>query len=471
MIAPRQPEQAAAPENAAGKKSPIKRANEFVSDVFSLLSKVLGTAVIVLIMVWLFRHSRSEDFVLEKPYVSPELEKAGYDAYFITSYIVSRIQEIQYLAQTNPEPKEIKNAKDDHADEHREYVTHNDPLALTNVPPDIRTEVMGVSLTIDQALNLAGQFLGYERKFIRCKVIQTPAETLLYLHMKDTPAMKLQVGNDYSQSMAITTLLDSAANLIVNSSDPITLAYFYFVSGKFELASRCAKNIIDRDHKDKKWAYNLLGKIHNERYEFDRAIAPLQEAIRLDKGFVSALNNLGIAYSYGNHPQGDSLAIATLSQCVKADVDHTYPHARYMLGVVWNKYDSAALALSYFKESLRIDSSFYWSLNEMAYAYNTLARSKPQYYDSSLMVLNKAIRLAAKDDRGMIWTTIGETKLAMGDREAFYTSIQNAIELGFAFRDDQLEQLPYADFKNDERFNGIVAPRSKPPKAPKAPGT
>jgi tetratricopeptide (TPR) repeat protein len=427
----------------------VKKVNEYLSETFSLLSKLSGIVVLIMLALWIVREYRSNDYVLETPKVSLELEKAGYDPLFITSQIVSRFEEIRLDAQSNLES----------SDKFEYRVTGSSEYVSSNIPPQIRTEVMGVSFNLGQVLDFATELFGREKKFIKCTLIENKADVALYLKVKDFPMFRIRASNT-DLDRVVNKLLDSAAMAVLNASDPTTVAYYYFRNRKFDMAEKYAMSIIRRDHKDKKWAYNLIGKIYNETLRYDEAIAPLKEAVKIDPTFISALNNLGIAYSYSTQENGKKIAVQTFERCIYLDKENEYPYARFMLGLTWNDLDSAELALSYFKACNRIDSNAFYSMNDMAYAYNKLAIHNNVYYDSSLTVLAQALELTKgmPSEQGRIWTTIGETHLAAGDTTKFFECVAKAIDLGFVFEDEHLENPPYSDFLEDERFLTTILP-------------
>jgi tetratricopeptide (TPR) repeat protein len=101
------------------------------------------------------------------------------------------------------------------------------------------------------------------------------------------------------------------------------------------------------------WAYTNRGSVYDYQKDFDRAIADLTEAIRLDPGAVVAYQDR--AASYRNKGQY-TLALDDLSQALRL----APKEARTLMsrGVIYLKLNAAARAMVDFDASLRIDPKF-----------------------------------------------------------------------------------------------------------------
>jgi tetratricopeptide (TPR) repeat protein len=105
------------------------------------------------------------------------------------------------------------------------------------------------------------------------------------------------------------------------------------------------------------WAYTNRGSVYDYKKDFDRAIADLTEAIRLDHDAVVAYQDR--AASYRNKGQY-TLALDDLNQALRlAPSDARTLMSR---GVIYLKLNAAARAIVDFDASLRIDPKFAPSL-------------------------------------------------------------------------------------------------------------
>src|ERR1700722_4722633 len=109
--------------------------------------------------------------------------------------------------------------------------------------------------------------------------------------------------------------------------------------------------------KDLAWAYTNRGSVYDYKKDFDRAIADLTEAIRLDPDAVVAYQDR--AASYRNKGQYDR-ALDDLNHALRLDPKD----ARTLMsrGVIYYKLNAAARAIVDFDASLRIDPKFAPSL-------------------------------------------------------------------------------------------------------------
>jgi tetratricopeptide (TPR) repeat protein len=105
------------------------------------------------------------------------------------------------------------------------------------------------------------------------------------------------------------------------------------------------------------WAYTNRGSVYDYKKDFDRAIADLTEAIRLDPTAVVAYQDR--AASYRNKGQY-TLALDDLNQALRLSSND----ARTLMsrGVIYLKLNAAARAIVDFDASLRIDPKFAPSL-------------------------------------------------------------------------------------------------------------
>jgi tetratricopeptide (TPR) repeat protein len=105
------------------------------------------------------------------------------------------------------------------------------------------------------------------------------------------------------------------------------------------------------------WAYTNRGSVYDYQKDFDRAIADLTEAIRLDPDAVIAYQDR--AASYRNKGQY-TLALDDLNHALRlAPRDARTLMSR---GVIYFKLNAAARALADFDASLKIDPKFAASL-------------------------------------------------------------------------------------------------------------
>jgi len=105
------------------------------------------------------------------------------------------------------------------------------------------------------------------------------------------------------------------------------------------------------------WAYSNRGSVYDYQHDFDRAIADLNEAIRLDPDSVAAYQNR--AASYRNTGQLDR-ALTDLNRA--AQLDPKAPRTFLSRGIIYFKLGEMALSIADYDTSLRLDPKFVPSL-------------------------------------------------------------------------------------------------------------
>lgn len=422
-------------------------------ETFSMVTSVLTKVVVCILLFWLvvlpLLRPSPDRYIIEKPRVTQALADMGYDNTFVMQSLVSTIDEISTEARSKSD--------------YREYIS-------TNKRPEIKADVMGVGLSVDQISDYTTQLFGRKEKKIKSQLIKTETGVSLYLQVADLPVLKLRSANTDTE-LNVDTLLRKAAVAILKISDPTTLAYYYYRNKQFDQAVETAQLILKSEgHKDSKWAYNLLGKIHNERGKYHDAIRPLSRAIGIDPYFVSAWNNLGISCFNCARPEAkcppdnwDSLALAAYRRCLRADTSAKYREVRYMLGKYWTRAGNCDSAVYYYRAALRIDSAYFLAWNNLAFAYNKKGETEAQYLDSAQQLLQRAIvhPALADSERRIIFTTLAETSFYKGDTVGFYDATRKAVALGFKFKGEHLNSKPYSYFKNDTTFQNIITPLRK----------
>jgi len=87
--------------------------------------------------------------------------------------------------------------------------------------------------------------------------------------------------------------------------------------------------------------------------------------------------------------------------------------------------------------------------NLQAMSYNMLGK-----HDSAFAVIQRTI--AIRPRAGIPYTTLAETYAFQGNTEAFYSSLEKALELGFQTRFLDLKEEPYRRFANTARFKKMM---------------
>ncbi len=176
----------------------------------------------------------------------------------------------------------------------------------------------------------------------------------------------------------------------------------------------CSRIIDKGGHRGMKLAvaHTLRGRAYIQSRDLERAIADLNEAIRLDPKFALARTNRGWAYiEKGEYDQ----AIADLNEAIRLDPQSFRAHnLRGWAYAEKREYDSAIADLN---EAIRRQPTFAPAYNNRGWAY-----TEKRDYERALADLNEAIRLdptyaMAYNNRGTVHRAKGDLDRAIADHD------------------------------------------------------
>lgn len=129
--------------------------------------------------------------------------------------------------------------------------------------------------------------------------------------------------------------------------------------------------------------YNKRGLVHNERKEFEEAVADFDEVIKRDAKNAFARNNRGFArQNLGRFEE----AIADYDEATRLDPKLAMAYANR--GLCRHRTGDHARAIADYDRALALDRN-----NALAYNNRGLARMETQQYEGSLADLTEALRL------------------------------------------------------------------------------
>jgi tetratricopeptide (TPR) repeat protein len=158
---------------------------------------------------------------------------------------------------------------------------------------------------------------------------------------------------------------------------------------------------------------NAIGIVYLLKLEdYPKAIDFFQKALRVDKNFSEAANNLGFAFEKtGSYDEAVASYKVALSNLLYRNAEKAFNN----LGRVYYRMKKYNDALDAYREALRRSSDFHLPYYGLALCYNALGR-----YGEAATALKKAIEMDAeyKGDREKAITTLKERKLLLrGDEE------------------------------------------------------
>jgi len=157
-------------------------------------------------------------------------------------------------------------------------------------------------------------------------------------------------------------------------------------------------------------AHHERGLAYRSKGDFDRAIADLSEAVRLDPKYAEAYYGRGLAY--GNKDDLDR-AIADYSEAIR--LKPRVPAVHYNRGKLYQLQGNNDRAIADFSEAIRLDPKFAAAYNNRGFAYLNQGRT-----DRAIADFDEAIRLDPKfadaySNRGKLYQLQGNNDRAIAD--------------------------------------------------------
>jgi tetratricopeptide (TPR) repeat protein len=170
-------------------------------------------------------------------------------------------------------------------------------------------------------------------------------------------------------------------------------------------------------------AYHQLGDLDNAKKYYERAI-------KLDKTYPEAHNNLGTVHyankSYGNAIKSYERALALTPQAA----------------AVWTNLGTAYFARKRYNEALR--------------AYQTAMQIDPDVFErrgsNGVMLQERSV-----EEKAMFYFTLAKSYAQAGDEERMLRYVRFALESGFKERNRFLEEPEFAPFKESVALKELLA--------------
>ena len=151
-------------------------------------------------------------------------------------------------------------------------------------------------------------------------------------------------------------------------------------------------------------AFYDRGLTYSNKRDFDRAIADYDEAIRLNPTYVAAFNNRGLSYNYkGQYDR----AIADYNEAIR--LNPMYHIAINNRGLAYNNKGDLDRAMADYNEAIRLNPTYHIAFNNRGYVY-----MRKGDYNRAMADYNESLRLNPKYalalcNRGMLKRKINDS--------------------------------------------------------------
>jgi type IV pilus assembly protein PilF len=195
------------------------------------------------------------------------------------------------------------------------------------------------------------------------------------------------------------------------------LGISYLREGNPNLAVKSLMEAAEADPDDPEIAYSLALS-YRELGVFDRSIAAFKRALALKPDFPQAVNNMGVTYLLmGRWDE----AISCFNKAA-GTISYATPHYAYLnLGLAYYQKEDYQKAISYYKEALRIDSSFVMAYENLGLAYEALGewdKARDAYQSS----------ISHEPDSPNAYLLLGKLHRKLGRRGEAVEMLQKALD-------------------------------------------
>ena len=168
-------------------------------------------------------------------------------------------------------------------------------------------------------------------------------------------------------------------------------------------------------------AYYHIGWIYNDKDDYDQAVSPLQQSVRLNPNDAVVLSELG--YSYRSLKRFDE-ALDSYRRAIAVKRDYATPY--YQIGWIYNDQGQYAQAIDPLRQATALKSGYSEAYEELGYAYYKLNRSQ-----EAIAAYQAAVQ--AKPDYGNAYLGLGDTYFYQTKQ---YPQAMEAYRQGVRYKDD-----------------------------------
>jgi tetratricopeptide (TPR) repeat protein len=448
-----------APVEVSSKAKPqkfsLRKFNKRLSLIISVLLKIGGLMVVVLLVVVVYKDVAFKGYSLQEIHVPDRFTKDGHTGQAMAASVETELQKIRTRVETYDQ-WDINDG-----------VEAGDYSVADN-GSELDVNLVGVGFSIRSIVNLVRTSLGIEKnRTVTAYITLDYPNVTLTTYIKGQPAQQVTIPVDSGgYGATVKSLSLAAAESILKVSNPELLATYLSIGNRSptdldKIISVCNYALLNNsDTLRRRNYYTMLGWAQLDKRNFPEGVASIKKALAIDPTFLSGHFGLAVGLSRmgkreasrTSYRNGLRVAEARNFQKDKIFFYRDQFH-RNMMSSYWssNMIDSAMLMQNKY-------ISFLLSMGggrPLANGYNEIAFifSERGLYDSALVNVGKAV--AIDSSLAIAYTTLAEIHGYLKEKEKFYFYLKKAFDKGYVMP-SQVEFIsPYSTYRNEKEFRAL----------------
>lgn len=450
------------------KKISLNKLNGQVATVISLTMKLIALIALMLVFVAVVRQLSFDGYLLHEIILPEDFEQAGFTSNAVAAKVKANIKDVKYRVEQS------YLTRFDLTDE-KTLSSH----LLENHNSEIEVSLVGVGLSLNSIVNLAGTSLGISNaKKVSAYVSMDDGEVALLIDIQNQKPIHFKWNLDSLGILGSANTISWQISESILKIDNTELLAYYFSFGErtpddlrkvIELAKFGLANDPDTSrakYYEHMWAYALNSQGNNRE-----ALAMAEKAIAHGGQFISAYISAADALKeLKQYEKSRSIIRRTIAILQKSKGKDNSVFLRTMCYqrmvesyFLQGKSDSLAIipedSVAYFRSEYINYASQTNDTRDLARAYDEIGYfySEEGLYDSAIVNVNKAI--LTDSSYYFPYYTMAQIFGYKKDRERFYQFFERALAKGLKDRlkiSDSLNLSPPDSwYKREARFKAI----------------
>lgn len=243
----------------------IRRPETWLSTLVSLLLRLGTLALIVLLIVLLWRLIRSDGYVIDAFTVPKALDEAGFQGPVVARMTQDEFVRVKDIA-ASIKADSVQMQNDD--------------------TPELNVAVMGFGVSLRNIAFQLRELFGRPNKTIRGEITLADSSLSMTLRMTDFQPLVLSASLRQGMRPALQKLLRQAGEHILGNYDPYRLAIYYNREMRLEEGIRVVGDMLVRRPEERHWAYLAWGALLEGKGEKEEAFKKFELSVAAKPDFA-----------------------------------------------------------------------------------------------------------------------------------------------------------------------------------------